>query len=200
MIRARKGTALRRESPSIEQSISSILDTRRQAEIVIIKSLEKEAYGEEIECIQHKRKMAKVSVLLKLSPIIDPQGLLCVGSHLEQGELTNEEKHPVILPGQHYITTLVVEHLHHEIKHQGRHFTPGIIRAKGYWVIGRKRLINRVIYRCFKCRKQREKLQNLKMADLPKGTINASPSIHIRGFRCLLAVASYNSEGMSGRE
>jgi hypothetical protein len=93
MICARKGTALRRESPSIEQCISSILDTRRQAEIVIIKSLEKEAYGEEIKCIQHKGKMAKVSMLLKLSPMIDPQGLLCVGGRLERGELTNEEKH-----------------------------------------------------------------------------------------------------------
>ncbi|CAB3978844.1 Hypothetical predicted protein [Paramuricea clavata] len=144
MNRARKGIARRKESPPIEQSISSILDTRRQAEIVIIKSLQKEAYGEEIECIQHKKKMAKASVLLKLSPIIDPQGLLCVGGRLERGELlTNEEKHPVILPGQHYVTTLVVEHLHHEIKHQGRYFTQGIIRAKGYWIIGGKRLVNR---------------------------------------------------------
>ena len=175
MNRARKGTAKGNESPPIEQSISSILNTRRQAEIVIIKSLQKEAYGEEIECIQHKKKMAKASGLLKLSPIIDPQGLLCVGGRLEQGELTNEEKHPVILPGQHYVTTLVVEQLHHEIKHQGRHFTQGIIRAKGYWIIGGKRLVNRVIYRCFRCRKQRGRLQNQKMADLPTERLTPAP-------------------------
>ena len=134
--------------------------------VVIIKSLQNEAYGEEIQCIQNNRNITKGSVLLKLSPIVDPQGLLCVGSRLEQGELTNEEKHPVMLPWQHHVTTLVVEHLHHEIKHQGRHFTQGIVRAKGYWIIGGRRLINRVIYRCLKCRKQRERLQNQKMADL----------------------------------
>ena len=174
--RANKGTALRSESVSISQFTSSSLDTRRQAEIVIIKSFQNEAFAEEIQCIQNNRNITKSSVLSKLSPIIDPQGLLCVGGRLEQGELTNEEKHPVILPGQHHITTLVVEHLHHEIKHQGRHFTQGIVRAKlGYWIIGGKRIINRVIYRCFKCRKQRGKLQNQKMADLPIERLTPAP-------------------------
>ena len=109
--RANKGTALRSESVSIDQFTSSSLDSRRQAEIVIIKSLQNEAYGEEIQCIQNSRNITKGSVLSNLSPIIDPR--------LEQGELTNEEKHSVILPRQHHVTTLVVEHLHHEIKHQG---------------------------------------------------------------------------------
>ena len=100
---------------------------------------------------------------------------MCVGGRLEQGELTNEGKHPVILPGQHHLTTIVIEHLHHEIKHQRRHFTQGIVRAKGYWIIGGKILINRVIYRCFKCRKQRGKLQNQKMADLPIERLTPAP-------------------------
>ena len=104
--------------------------------------------------------MKKVSVLLKLSAVIDGQGLLRVGGRLERGEATNKEKHPVILPSQHHATTLIVEHLHREIKHQGRHLTQGIVRARGYWMIAGKRLINRVIYYCFKCRKQRGKMQN----------------------------------------
>ena len=154
--RTKKDAATRREIPYVEQFSSSAPAIQRQAEMVIIKSLQKEAYGEEIECIRNERKLTKRSTLLKLSPVIDAQGVLRVGGRLEQGELTNEEKHPVVLPGRHHATTLIVEHLHREIKHQGRHFTQGIVRARGYWIIGGKRLINKVIYHCFKCRKQRK--------------------------------------------
>ena len=112
---------------------------------MIIKSLQKEAYSEEIECIQNERKTKNVSVLLKLSLIIDAQGLLRVGGHIERGEVTNQEKHPVILPSQHHAKTLIVEHLH-----QGRHFTQGIARARGYWTIDGQQLIDRVMYYCLK--------------------------------------------------
>ena len=165
---------------------------------MIIKSWQNEAFGKEIQCIQNNRNITKSSVLSKLSPIIDPQGLLCVGGRLEQGELTNEEKHPVILPGQHHVTTLVVEHLHHEIKHQGRHFTQGIVRAKGYLIIGGKRLINRVIYRCFKVSKTEREVAKSEDGQPTDRTITTSPSVHLRRFRCLRTVASYNSQN-SGR-
>ena len=173
--RAKKNAATRREIPYVEQSSSSTPAIQRQAEMVIIKSLQKEAYGEEIECIRNERKLTKRSILLKLSPVIDAQGVLRVGGRLEQGELTNEEKHPVVLPGRHHATTLIVEHLHRKIKHQGRHFTQGIVREKGYWIIGGKRLINKVIYHCFKCRKQRGKMQNQRMADLPIERLTPAP-------------------------
>ena len=130
----------------MDKSTENILEVQRQAENVILKSVQEESFSPEMECVENKQKLKKVSALSKLSPILDTQGLLRVGGRLGRGDLTSEEKHPVILPGQHHVTTLIVEHLHKEIKHQGRHFTQGIVRARGYWIIGGIRVINKVIY------------------------------------------------------
>ena len=46
---------------------------------------------------------------------------------------------------------------HENVKHQGRHFTEGVIRSAGYWITGGKKLISSLIYKCVKCRKLRGK-------------------------------------------
>ena len=49
----------------------------------------------------------------------------------------------------------------------GLHFTHGLMRAKGYRIIGGKQLVNSVIHHCVKCRKLRGQQLHQKMADLP---------------------------------
>jgi hypothetical protein len=153
----------------------SVIERRRRAEIVIIKSAQHEVFAKEIDQIKNGEKLSKGSALVKLNPVIDSDGLLRVGGRLDRAELTIEERHPVILPGSHHIATLVVKHYHNEVKHQGRHFTHGLIRAKGYWIIGGKRLVNRVIYQCVRCRKLRGQQANQKMADLPVQRLTPAP-------------------------
>ena len=74
------------------------------------------------------------------------------------------------------------EHLHHEIKHQGRHFTQGIVRAKGYWIIGGKRPSHLPVFQVSKTEREVAKSEDGRPTDR---TINTSPSVHIRRFRCL---------------
>lgn len=157
------------------QAVDSGVERRKRAEMVIIHSVQREVYAEEIKLIENVKKLPKGSALAKLSPVIDANGLLRVGGRLERAELTMEERHPVILPGSHHVTTLIVEHYHNEVKHQGRHFTHGLVRAKGYWVIGGKRLVNRVIHQCLKCRKLRGQQVHQKMADLPVQRLTPAP-------------------------
>ena len=158
-----------------EQPLDGRIERRKRAEIVIIISVQKEVFAEEIKLIENGKKLPKESPLAKLSPGIDSNGLLRVGGRLERAELSIEERHPVILPGSHHITTLIVQHCHNEVKHQGRHFTHGLVRARGYWIIGGKRLINRVIHQCLKCRKLRGQQVHQKMADLPPQRLTPTP-------------------------
>ena len=160
---------------SDEQPLDGRFERRKRAEIVIIISVQKEVFAEEIKLIENGKKLPKKSPLAKLSPVIDSNGLLRVGGRLERAELSIEERHPVILPGSHHITTLIVQHCHNEVKHRGRHFRHGLVRAKGYWIIGGKRLINRVIHQCLKCRKLRGQQVHQKMADLPAQRLTPAP-------------------------
>ena len=86
----------------------------------------------EIECVKNREPLPKASPLLKLSPFLDAKGILRVGGRLDRADLTNEERHPVIIPESQHIASLIAEKLHDDVKHEGRHFTQGIVRAKGY--------------------------------------------------------------------
>ena len=153
----------------------SILQGRQKAELVIFKNVQLEAFEKEIGRLKNGKRLSKGSPLSKLNPVIDQDGVVRVGGRLSRAELTLEERHPIILPGSHHITQLIVKHYHHEVKHQGRHFTHGLIRAKGFWIVGGKRLVSSVIDHCVKCRKLRAQQVPQKMADLPTQRLTPAP-------------------------
>ena len=70
---------------------------------------------------------------------------------------------------------LLVRNYHERVQHQGRHFTLGLIRSNGLWIVGGKRLVNRIINSCIKCKKLRGRQQIQKMADLPKAHLTPAP-------------------------
>ncbi|CAB4006040.1 Hypothetical predicted protein [Paramuricea clavata] len=153
---------------------TTVIQARKRAQLLIVRNLQIEAFEEEFDSFEKKKGLSKTSPLLKLNPIIDSDGLLRIDGRLKQADLPYEERHPLILPGKHHVTSLIVNNCHEEAKHQGRHFTHGMVRSKGFWIVGGKRLVNRVIHQCLKCKKLRGKLHQQKMADLPSERITPS--------------------------
>ena len=98
-----------------------------------------------------------------------------MGGRIDRAIQTNDERHLLILPWSHHAVDLLVKHVHSEVKHQGRHLTQGKLRSKGFWILGGKRLISKVIHQCLVCRKARGKFQEQLMADLPTERVNPSP-------------------------
>lgn len=86
-----------------------------------------------------------------------------------------EERHPIIIPKSNYIVTLLVQHYHERVAHQGRHITEGAIRSAGLWILGGKRLVTSVIYKCVTCRRLRGAVEKQKMSDLPADCLTQSP-------------------------
>ncbi len=54
-------------------------------------------------------------------------------------------------------------------------FTHGVIRAKGYWIIGGKRLVNSAIHYCVKYRKLRGQQVQQRIANLPIQRLTPAP-------------------------
>ncbi len=154
---------------------ASIVEVRRRAQMFIISNVQSESFKDEIRCLKIGKKLPKSSPLTSLKPTIDPEGILRVGGRLHYADTSFEERHPIIIPAKHHIAKLIVENCHVEVKHQGRHFTHGMVRGKGFWIIGEKHLINRVIHECLTCRKLRGKFQQQRMADLPAERLHPSP-------------------------
>ncbi|XP_052218045.1 uncharacterized protein LOC127835647 [Dreissena polymorpha] len=145
-----------------------------QAAVIILREVQKEHYADEYTSLERGRQLHPSSPIGNLSPL-DEQKVMRVGGRLKFSDLPHIEKHPVILPESHNVACLLVEHFHRKVRHQGRHFTEGAVRAAGYWIVGGKRLISSVIHNCVTCRKLRGSFETQKMADLPRDRLTIAP-------------------------
>ena len=156
-------------------SDSKTVKNFNDAELFILKTVQQEVFEREIECLTNNRALPKDSNILSLKPIIDENSMLRVGGRLNRSDLIQHERNPLIIPSKHHIATLLVRHYHEKVKHQGRHFTEGALRAAGFWVIGGKRLISSLLHQCVKCRKLRRKPETQVMSDLPADRLLPGP-------------------------
>lgn len=146
-----------------------------QAKFRVIWSVQQFVFTEEVRQLERGKQISEASPLWRLNPFIDQDGVLRVGGRLSSADLPYDEKHPVILPKRHHVTTLLVRHHHQEVAHQGRHLTEGALRSAGLWIIGVRKLVSSLIYGCVICRKLRGKPQEQKMSDLPEDRLCIEP-------------------------
>ena len=86
-------------------------------------------------------------------------------------------KHPVVLPKRAHVSKLIAKHFHQKIDHQGRGITWNTIRASGYWIVGCKDVVAKLIKDCAVCQRFRSSVKDQKMADLPKKRVETVRSI-----------------------
>ena len=116
------------------------------------------------------------SPIISLSSHLDQHGIIRVGGTLSKmSENLDIHVHPIIIPKKHFIAVLLTRHFHELVQHQGRHITEGAIRAGGFWLMGGKQTVSRVIHQCVICRRVRGKTITQKMGDLPPDRIQPSP-------------------------
>ncbi|UYV71900.1 hypothetical protein LAZ67_9000991, partial [Cordylochernes scorpioides] len=89
----------------------------------IIRFIQSSEFQSEITCCKQKKSLPTNSRLLSLNPFIDESGLLRVGGRLHHSNLQFDEKHPIILPRDHFITELIVRQCHLDHLHSGLQLT-----------------------------------------------------------------------------
>jgi len=147
----------------------------------ILKTVQREYYSEEISRLETMQAVPRSSQLQDLNPVLDSDGILRVGGRLNLSSIQDNQKNPVIVPGRSHVGLLLVRHYHDEVRHQGRLFTEGAIRAAGFWITSCKRIITTTIHNCVKCRRLRGKFEKQLMADLPPDRLEAAPAFSFVG-------------------
>ena len=133
------------------------------AEEEIVKAVKRLAYADDItslEQVDSTKSLKRKSPLFKLHPYVDDRGILRVGGRLERGSFSVDLKHPVILPKGH--VSVLVARYYHSLHNQCRGLTNGSLREAGYWIVGCKAVVSKVIHECVICRKFRGRLQTPK--------------------------------------
>lgn len=83
--------------------------------------------------------------------------------------------HPILLPGDHPITRLLIDYYHKKTRHQGRIITMSAIRNAGYYIYKGTSVVKRFLNKCVICSKLREYGQTQKMNDLPADRLEENP-------------------------
>lgn len=132
-----------------------------QAEVAILKYVQRQYYPAEAS----GKPVGATSRLAKLSPVLNEDGLICVGGRLDKSNLQHAHKHPVIVPHEHHVARAIATEFHN-IAHNGTEWVVSQIRAK-YWITKIRKVVTRVSTGCFKCRLLFAKPCTQRMADLP---------------------------------
>ena len=190
----RKRTGRTDDDSTSEKDVS--VQKLREAEIVILKYVQSEVFGEEIVILKsiqknqnlterERRRQIKIeSRLHGLDAFLDDKGILRVGGRIRRGDDDYERKHPAILPQKHHVTDLVIRHCHELTAHQGRGMTLSKIRNNGFWVLGSTNRVSKFIRNCVTCNNLRSPAQIQKMSDLPSDRVTPAAPFTYCGIDC----------------
>lgn len=101
----------------------------------------------------------------KLSPVL-VKGLICVGGRLNQSNISDSAKNPVILPSNHAVTECIINYYHRTEGHAGMTHVLATLRQK-YWIIRGAATVRRVLRRCIGCKQRTAKPIEQLMSGLP---------------------------------
>ena len=153
------------------------LNEMRQAEKKILKYVQGSRFQEELVSLNRanyqsdemeeysKGTIRKSSHIHKLDPQLKEE-LILVGGRLANAPISEERKHPIIIPKNNTISTLIARYYHHLAGHSGLEHVLSMIRER-YWIIGARPTLKKMLNSCVDCRKRQPAVGEQKMVDLP---------------------------------
>lgn len=144
------------------------------AEIHILQILQNCEFSKEINLLQQNLPLPSSSKLLTLNVFLDKSNLIRVGGRLSRHQNINEnQKHQILLPSNHVITNLIIEHYHSKHFHAGPQLTLALIRQKFWFTNGRTK-VRQILNRCLLCKRLKAATCQQIMSNLPAERIHPS--------------------------
>ena len=154
----------------------------QNAELVLVKHVQNLRYQCEIDQLSQNKSIQNSSSLKDLCPILDGNGMLCVGGRIKNA-VDGVQRHPYIVPRDHSLAKLIVRGMH-ESGHLGVEWTLGRLRSK-FWIVRVRPLIKDVIRQCVFCKRHFGSTCIQKMADLPSERLEPNrPPFTFVGLDC----------------
>lgn len=135
----------------------------------IVKLIQQEVFQEDINALNQGKRCT--SKLQRLAPFIDSEGILRVGGRLKNSTLSDNAKHPIILPSSHPISSRLIDYYHIKYLHAGPQLLQSILNQH-YWILNVRNLIRSRIFKCLKCFRNKPTIIQPHMGDLPSARIS----------------------------
>lgn len=193
------------ETQNVESSSPTLtVEEIDQAEEAIVRYVQRENFSQEIKALEkagrtprrsgdspvkktHRQyenyphnSAVKKGQLASLDPVLQ-DGILKVGGRLKNASIPQNAKHQMILPKDHHVSTLLIRHIHRQIKHQGCNHILSELRQR-FWILRARAAVKSVLRRCVICKRHQSKAACQKMADLPASRVKPDePPFHRTG-------------------
>lgn len=141
------------------------------AERIIIRTVQKQAFQQEIKALSKKENLPKTSAITKLTPFLDGWGIIRVGGRLTNAHIPFDGKFPILLPKGNTVTHLIIRIVHLKAMHGGPRATEALLRQK-YWITNSQHEIKKTINKCVICYTHRAKTMSQIMSQLPSERVN----------------------------
>lgn len=93
-----------------KRTLEHILDETDEALKFLIEIMQIEVFSAELYALSKTKHSDSSSILNKLNPFLDHDGILRIGGTLSQSNLPYDVKHPRILPSKHEFTNILIRH------------------------------------------------------------------------------------------
>ncbi|XP_011858530.1 PREDICTED: uncharacterized protein LOC105556071 [Vollenhovia emeryi] len=150
-----------------------LVEELKEARDVLVGLIQAETWETDIGRLKSKQEVAKESKLVGLKPYLDERGLIRVGGRLDHSSLTQETKHPLLLPASHHFTRLVIRSRHEGLFHAGINATLASVREE-FWPIHAKNEVKQCLRASVTCRKANPTPIQPLMGQLPEARVNIS--------------------------
>ncbi|XP_029671495.1 uncharacterized protein LOC115240471 [Formica exsecta] len=138
-----------------------------------VKAVQQHYFQQEIKTLSQKQSLPLSNPLLRLTPFTDSNGLLRIGGRLQSSLLPSSAKHPLIIPKESALTTLIISDAHLRTMHGGTRLTLSFIRNE-FWIIGGRTPVRSHILKCVRCARYRQKRAQQIMGQLPVEKLTSS--------------------------
>ncbi|XP_046393727.1 uncharacterized protein LOC124161449 [Ischnura elegans] len=144
-----------------------------QAMLQLIKVVQRQMFAQEFRELSNDGEVGRRSRLRTLSPFLDTNMIIRVGGRIKASEESYDTKHPIVLPGNDYLSKLIAmkEHLKH------LHCAPQALLSSlrlNFWPLNGRTLARKVVHQCLKCFRCNPKVGEQKMGNLPKERVQPS--------------------------
>ncbi|XP_055644163.1 uncharacterized protein LOC129780182 [Toxorhynchites rutilus septentrionalis] len=112
--------------------------------------LERECYQKELRGLKKGQPVNNQSTLKHLNPFVDDSGIIRVGGRLRFSTEPYGTKHPILLPGFHHFTRLLITSYHRKLLHGGISHTLSVVRDD-FWPTNGRRAVRSIIRNCVRC-------------------------------------------------
>ncbi|XP_055906553.1 uncharacterized protein LOC129941828 [Eupeodes corollae] len=137
-----------------------------------------ESFSSEISSLSRLQSIHQSSSIFRLTPFIDSHGILRIGGRLRNAQIDMDTKHPIILPRESKLTTLILNYTHKSTLHGGVQLMLATLR-RNYWIIGGRHAVRSFVNRCVVCTRYRATTPTQLMGQLPiNRTIPSRPFLH----------------------